>query len=126
MTASPSPSETTTVAIRPNDPLQACVDAAIAALVHDPWLVRRLPALLRGGGFGGGRLRSYAYTQTDDADYMLTLVERGVDALLARREVSAEAAEAYKGEARARVASGTFFGHIAYASAVVRRLDGPG
>jgi SAM-dependent methyltransferase len=104
---------TTTVAIRSGDPLQACVDGAIAALVHDPWLVRRLAALIRDAGFHECRLRGFAYTQTEDADYMLTLVERGADALVAAGELSAATAEELKDEARARVAAGTFFGHIA-------------
>jgi ubiquinone/menaquinone biosynthesis C-methylase UbiE len=112
---------TTTVAIRSNDPLQACIDHAIATLVHDPWLVRRLVALIRDAGFEHCRLRSFAYTQTDDADYMLTLVDRGADALLSEGKLSAARAEQLKGEARARIARGTFFGHIAYASVIARR-----
>lgn len=112
---------TTTVAIRSDDPLQACAEGAIAALVHDPWLVRRLAALIRDAGFQDCRLRGFAYTQTEDADYMLTLIERGADALLADDKLSAADAEKLKNEARARVGAGTFFGHIAYASAIARR-----
>jgi ubiquinone/menaquinone biosynthesis C-methylase UbiE len=112
---------TTTVAIRSNDPLQACVDHAIATLVHDPWLVRRLVGLIRGAGFQDCRLRSFAYTQTNDADYMLTLVDRGADVLLSEGKLSTARAEQLKEEARARVAAGTFFGHIAYASVIARR-----
>jgi len=112
---------TSTVAIRSDDPLQICMDGAIAALVHDPWLVRRLVALIRDAGFQECRLQGFAYTQTDDADYMLTLVERGADALLAEGKLSEEAAEELKTEAEARVGAGTFFGHIAYASAIARR-----
>ena len=112
---------TTTVALHPGDPLQVCADGAIAALVHDPWLVRRLIALIRNAGFEECRLRGFAYTQTEDADYMLTLVERGADALVSGGRLSAAEAEERKREARARVAAGTFFGHIAYASAIARR-----
>jgi SAM-dependent methyltransferase len=112
---------TTTVAQREGDPLQVCADGAIAALVHDPWLVRRLVALIRGTGFEECQLRGFAYTQTDDADYMLTLVERGADALLSDGKLSAAEVEKLKREARARVAAGTFFGHIAYAGAIARR-----
>jgi ubiquinone/menaquinone biosynthesis C-methylase UbiE len=112
---------TTTVALRAGDPLQVCADGAIAALVHDPWLVRRLVALIRGRGFEECRLRGFAYTQTDDTAYMLTLVERGADALVAEGKVSTSEAEELKREARSRVAAGTFFGHIAYASAIARR-----
>ena len=42
---------TTTVASGDHDPLQACVDAMVANSVHDRWLGRRLPALVRGCGF---------------------------------------------------------------------------
>ena len=42
---------TTTVAVGDHDPLQACVDAAMAALVHDRYLVRRLGTLVRAAGW---------------------------------------------------------------------------
>jgi hypothetical protein len=53
---------TATVAIRANDPLQACVEHAIATLVHDPWLVRRLTALIRSAGIPSRRLISASLT----------------------------------------------------------------
>ena len=34
---------TTSLANGAFDPLQACADAAMAALVHDRWLIQRLP-----------------------------------------------------------------------------------
>jgi ubiquinone/menaquinone biosynthesis C-methylase UbiE len=42
---------TTTVATGDSDPLQASVDAAIAGLLHDRWLARRLPKIVRSAGF---------------------------------------------------------------------------
>jgi ubiquinone/menaquinone biosynthesis C-methylase UbiE len=111
---------TTTVANYLNDPLQACADAAIEALVHDPWMIRRLPSLLRDAGFGDCQLRGFAYTQTSEADYILTLIERGANSLASDQRLSAETAEALKAEARHRVATGHFFGHIAYANAIAR------
>jgi ubiquinone/menaquinone biosynthesis C-methylase UbiE len=114
---------TTTVAIGENDPLQACVEAAIAALVHDPWLTRRIEPLLSEAGFHGTRLRGHSYVQTGEADYMLTLIERGADALDADGLVSAEGAAALKAEARRRVDVGRFFGHIAYISAIATRAE---
>ncbi|HEU4423573.1 MAG TPA: methyltransferase domain-containing protein [Pilimelia sp.] len=42
---------TATVAMSGHDPLQSCLAAAIGALVHDPWLVRRLTGLVRDAGF---------------------------------------------------------------------------
>lgn len=38
---------TTTVAIGTGDPLQACIDAEMRTLVHDPWVMRRVEPLLR-------------------------------------------------------------------------------
>ena len=70
---------TTTLAIAEDDPLQACADAAMAALVHDRWLIRRLPALVQGAGFDAAPLRSHGFVQTTDADYMLTIVDRGAE-----------------------------------------------
>ena len=109
---------TTTVATHANDPLQTCVDAAVASLVHDPWLIRRLASLLLATGFSDCQLHGYAYTQTSDADYMLTLIERGADALTADGKLTRGTAEALKEEAHARVAAGSFFGHISYASTI--------
>jgi SAM-dependent methyltransferase len=117
---------TTTVATGPRDPLQACVEAAVAWLVHDPWLVRRLGALLRDAGFGDARIRGHAYTQAGSSAYLLSLVERGIDVLRDGASITAATAEALKGEAHARAANGTFFGHIAYASAIARREQNRG
>ena len=113
---------TTTVAISDHDPLQACVDAAIAALVHDRWLVRRLPTLIQAAGWQVVRTRSHGYVETAGAQYMLTLVDRGADALAAAGTISDETAESYKNEALHRVRTETFFGHIAYASLIARKL----
>jgi ubiquinone/menaquinone biosynthesis C-methylase UbiE len=113
---------TTTVAISDHDPLQACVDAAITALVHDRWLVRRLPTLVHAAGWQVVRTGSYGYVETTRAQYMLTLVDRGADTAAAAGTISDETAESCKKEARRRVRTGTFFGHIAYASLIARKL----
>jgi SAM-dependent methyltransferase len=42
---------TTTCASGNLDPLQACAEAFVDYLVHDRWLVRRLPKLARDAGF---------------------------------------------------------------------------
>jgi SAM-dependent methyltransferase len=111
---------TATVAIGPADPLQACVKAWVAASVHDPWLVRRLPALLEDAGFELVAQRSHGYVEAGQASYTPTIVDRGADALVAAGQLGEEAAAALKAEARRRVAAGRFFGHIAYASLVAR------
>ncbi len=112
---------TTTVAAGDHDPLQACVDAAMDALVHDRFLVRRLGTLVRAAGWEVVRLRSHGYVESEDPGYMFTLVDRGADTLVAAGRLGAPAAEALKAEARRRVAASEFFGHIAYASLIARR-----
>ena len=112
---------TTTVALGDRDPLQACVDAAMEALVHDRYLVRRLGTLVRAAGWEVVRLRSHGYVESEDPGYMLTLVDRGADTLVTAGRLGEDAADALRAEARRRVAAGQFFGHIAYASLIGRR-----
>ena len=114
---------TTSVALSPADPLQACVDAWVSSSVHDPWLVRRLPGLLAAAGLGLVRMRSYGYVETREARYIPTIVDRGAAALVTTGRIGGEAAAALKAEARRRSASGQFFGHIAYASLVATLPD---
>jgi ubiquinone/menaquinone biosynthesis C-methylase UbiE len=111
---------TTTVALHPSDPLQACAAAFVEFSVHDPWLVRRLPGLLEQAGFEPVRMRSYGYVETRDARYTPTIVDRGANALLAAGQIGEDTAAALKAEARRRITAGQFFGHIAYASLVAR------
>jgi ubiquinone/menaquinone biosynthesis C-methylase UbiE len=112
---------TTTVAVGEHDPLQACADAAMAALVHDRYLVRRLGTLARAAGWDAARLRSHGYVENEQPGYILTLIDRGADTLVAGGRLGEPAADALKAEARRRVAAGEFFGHIAYASLIARR-----
>jgi ubiquinone/menaquinone biosynthesis C-methylase UbiE len=112
---------TTTVATSSTDPLQSCADAAMEAIVHDRYLVRRLPALVRDAGWQILRVRSHGYIEAAEPTYMLTIVDRGADALVARGDLGEVAANALKDEARRRAADGKFFGHIAYASVIARR-----
>jgi ubiquinone/menaquinone biosynthesis C-methylase UbiE len=109
---------TTTVAVGEHDPLQQCVAAAIAALVHDPWLVRRLPRLLAEVGFDGADLHSHGYVEIDTPAYLPSMIDVGADTLAARGTITRPTADALKAEARHRAAGGWFFGHIAYASAL--------
>ena len=113
---------TTTCATGPADPLQACAQACLETLVHDPWLARRLPVLLRGAGFADVRLRGHSYVEAPASDgYLLALIDRGADALLATGRVGAAAAAAFKAEARRRCDDAEFFGHIAYISAIAQK-----
>jgi ubiquinone/menaquinone biosynthesis C-methylase UbiE len=112
---------TTTVAIDTFDPLQRAVDAMVASFLHNPWLTRRLSHILGSMGFVVTRLRSHGYTQTTEPDYMLTIVDRGADVLAAAGTIGASQAEALKSEARRRVKTGAFFGHISYISVIARK-----
>lgn len=106
----------TTLSTGDFDPLQACADAAMSALVHDRWLIPRLPQLVAAAGFGIRKQRNLGIIETGDPEYMLTIADRGADALVAAGRIGAELAMALKNEARHRVAEGRFFGAIAYAS----------
>jgi ubiquinone/menaquinone biosynthesis C-methylase UbiE len=112
---------TTTVAIGDHDPLQNCVDAAVAALVHDRWFVRRLPGLAKSAGFRIERFDSHGYVQTAAPDYMLTLVNRGADVLAKSWRIEPALADALKAEGRRRAETGAFFGFIAFASLIARK-----
>ncbi len=112
---------TTTVAIRPKDPLQECVEASVEMLVHDRWLARGLAALVAEAGWEGGRARSHGYLAAEDPRYMLTLIDRGADFLADDGSITAEEADARKREARRRLESHEFFGFIAYMSLIATR-----
>jgi SAM-dependent methyltransferase len=112
---------TTTVALGDHDPLQACADATMANSVTDRWLMRRLPALVRACGFASVRFRSHGFVETTEGGYMLTVVDRGADILHADGQIGDETAAMLKAEARRRVKTGTFFGHIAYTSLVAHK-----
>jgi ubiquinone/menaquinone biosynthesis C-methylase UbiE len=112
---------TTTVAIQSADPLQRAVDAMVANFVHNPWFTRRLAKTLQSIGFRIESLRSHGYTQTAEPTYMLTLVDRGAEALVAAGTIEMGEGEALKAEARRRAKAGEFFGHISYLSFVASK-----
>jgi SAM-dependent methyltransferase len=113
---------TVTCALGDSDPLQACAEACVEYLVHDRWLVRRLPRIVREAGFEVGGLRSHGYVEAPSSGgYLLTIIDRGADTLLATGRAGAELAEALKAEARRRSDAGEFFGHISYASLIARK-----
>jgi ubiquinone/menaquinone biosynthesis C-methylase UbiE len=111
---------TTTVALGDHDPLQACVNATMANSVHDRWLMRRLPTLVRSCGFVVDSVVSHGFVEMGGG-YMLTVIERGADFLHSAGQIGEESAAALKEEARRRVAAGAFFGHIAYLSLTARK-----
>jgi SAM-dependent methyltransferase len=114
---------TATVATRAGDPLQRCADAFRENFVHDPWLARRLPALVRAEGLQVECVRSHGYVEAGAPGFMLrSWVDMGADALASARADGRIAAE-LKEEARRRVASGEYFGHIAFPSLVGRKTS---
>jgi ubiquinone/menaquinone biosynthesis C-methylase UbiE len=115
---------TTTVALSDGDPLQPLVQAMVANFVHDPWLVRRLPNTLDSLGFRVLGFRSHGYTQTAEPTYMLTLIDRGADILVAAGSLTADGADVLRKEARRRAQAGEFFGHISFVSAIARKPSG--
>jgi hypothetical protein len=93
----------------------------MAALVHDRWLARRLPSLVKAAGFEIIRFDGHAYVQTFEPSYLLTLVDRGADALANSGTIGRELTEALKAEARRRVETGGFYGSITFASLIARK-----
>lgn len=113
---------TATLATMARNPLDVCADAFREHFVHDPWLVRRLPALLHAVGVQLQRVRSYGYVEVANPGFMLpSCVDLGADALAASGRIGVDTAAELKAEARRRVASGEYFGHIAYMSLVARK-----
>jgi SAM-dependent methyltransferase len=115
---------TGTLATGAGDPLDACAEAFRTHFIHDPWLVRRLPRLVQAAGVQLQRIRSYGYVEALAPGFMLSgWVDLGADALVAAGRIGADLAAALKAEARRRVASGEYFGHIAYMSCVARKPE---
>lgn len=112
---------TTTVATGAFDPLQRAVDAMVANFVQNPWLARRMGKSPRAVGFTVTSVRSHGYTQTTEAQYMLTIIDRGADVLARAGSIGAEEAASLKNEARRRVKDGEFFGHISFMSLIARK-----
>lgn len=113
---------TGTLATRAGDPLDACAEAFREHFVHDPWLVRRLPMLVRAAGADLEWVRSIGYVEAPKPGFMLSSwVDLGADALVASGRIGADMAVALKAEARRRVTSGEYFAHIAYISLVARK-----
>jgi ubiquinone/menaquinone biosynthesis C-methylase UbiE len=112
---------TITVATGNFDPLESCIAAMRTHFVHDPWIIRRLPRLVPAAGFEVMPMRSHGYVESPEGAYMLTLVDRGADALLHDGRIGEEAAAALKAEAQRRSATKTWFGHIAFASVLARK-----
>ncbi len=113
--------DTSSVAIAPDDPLQPVVAYLISVQVHDRWITRRLRPLLSSGGFLPGNLKGHAYLAEGEATYFMTVVERGIDRMVADGLLAEEKAEGLRQDARSRVESGSFFGFMSYVSVLARK-----
>ena len=114
---------TATVATGDFDPLESCIDAFRDGFVHDQWIVRRLPSMIRSAGFNVIRTRSHGYVEAGTGGYMLSWIERGADVLKQTGRIGEEKARALIDEAKRRSNDGEWFGHIAFASVLARKLE---
>ena len=112
---------TLTVALFDGDPLQSAAGAVVRNLVHAPYIMRRLPALVTAGGFTVESVEPHGYVQTKSPDYLLTLLARGNNAAVRAGEVGQEVVDGFDREARRRVANGTFYGAILFLSLTARK-----
>jgi ubiquinone/menaquinone biosynthesis C-methylase UbiE len=116
---------TVDVARGDHDPLSACIAAFKESFINDLWLGRRLPQIVRTAGFDVEHIDHHSYVETGDVDastsYLLTIVDRGADALASAGTIGADLAGALKSEGRERIAQGTFFGRIEFISVIARR-----
>jgi ubiquinone/menaquinone biosynthesis C-methylase UbiE len=113
--------ETITVTKHPHDPLGACVESFKESFINDIWLMRKLPSLAASVGFRVVRFDSHGYIEAAEPSYLLTVIDRGSDALVAPGVIGQELGAALKAEARRRAARGEFYGHIGYASLLARK-----
>jgi ubiquinone/menaquinone biosynthesis C-methylase UbiE len=112
---------TLTVALFEGDPLQSAAGAVLRNLVHAPYIMRRLAALVAAAGFTVQSVEPHGYVQTTRPDYLLTLLARGNNAAVRAGEVGQEVVDGFDREARRRVANGTFYGAILFLSLTARK-----
>jgi SAM-dependent methyltransferase len=112
---------TLTVALCDGDPLQAAAGAVLRNLVHAPYIMRQLPALVTAAGFRVQSVEPHGYVQTTTPDYLLTLLSRGAHAAALAGEIGRDLIDGFDLEARRRVANGTFYGAILFLSLAARK-----
>ena len=107
---------TLTVALFDGDPLQSAASAVLRNLVHAPYIMRRLPALVTAAGFSVQSVEPHGYVQTTSPDYLLTLLSRGTMAAVQAGEIGEKLVDSFDREARRRVANGKFYGAMLFLS----------
>jgi ubiquinone/menaquinone biosynthesis C-methylase UbiE len=112
---------TTSMAIGDFDPVQVCVEALLHNYVNDRWFMRRLPRMAKAAGFEAPSMEGHGYVQIQDPQYLLTIIQRGAQAIVASGTIGPDLAAAIQREAERRVADGSFYGEIMFASFVARK-----
>jgi arsenite methyltransferase len=112
---------TITVALFDGDPLQSAVTAVLRHMMHAPYIMRRLPALVSAAGFRVQSVEPHGYVQTTSPDFLLTLLSRGTNAAAQADEIGQGLVDGFEREARRRVANGTFYGAILFLSLTARK-----
>ena len=113
---------TLTVALFKGDPLQTAAEAVLRNLVHAPYIMRRLPALVTAAGFSLQTIEPHGYVQMTSPAYLLSLLSRGTNAAAQAGEIGQELAESFDQEARRRVANGSFYGAMLFLSLAARKV----
>ena len=112
---------TLTVALFDGDPLQSALGAVLRHMMHAPYIMRRLPALVAAAGFRVQSVEPHGYMQTTSPDFLLTLLSRGTNAAARAGEIGQELVDGFAQEAQRRVANGTFYGAILFLSLAARK-----
>src|SRR5262249_37092670 len=89
-----------TGALFDDDPLQVVAGMVLRNLVHAPYVMRRLPALVAAAGFSVQSVEPHGYVQTSSPDYLLTLLSRGTHAAVQAGKISEELVGGFNQEAR--------------------------
>ena len=97
--------------------------AVLRHMVHAPYIMRRLPALVTATGFSVQSVEPHGYVQTTCPNYLLTLLTRGTKAAFQAGEIGQELVDSFDQEARRRVANATFYGAILFLSLTARKAD---
>jgi arsenite methyltransferase len=113
---------TLTVALLEGDPLQTAAEAVLRNLVHAPYIMRRLPALVTAAGFTLQAIEPHGYVQTTSPAYLLSLLSRGTNAAVQAGEIGQELVDSFDREARRRVANGSFYGAMLFLSLSARKV----
>ena len=112
---------TISMAIGDFDPIQVCVEAALHNYLNDKWFMRRITPMAKEAGFDAVSMTGHGYVKISEPQYLLTLVQRGAEAIAAAGTMGSEMVAALQHEAERRVADQSFYGEIMFASLVARK-----